>query len=395
MTAVPGVFVAGDAGRGQSLIVWAIAEGRSAAHEVDAWLMGKPSRLPRPITRRTARCSPDGRGARGPVRSVARVSVEAVATVRLDTMRRAKIVCTLGPAIVDAESGSASSIDAGMNVARLNFPHGNHEDHADVCNRARRRPTRRGEAIGVLLDLQGPKIRVGRFANGQIELEPGAELHDHDRRDVRRRRASASSTTYAGLPARREAPATTSCSTTATSRSRSPRSTRSRRRDPRASTGGMLKNNKGINLPGVEVSAPALSEKDRTTSASRCATASTTSRCRSCAAPRTSLEASAAHGRAGVDPGDREDREAAGARAARRDHRRLRRRSWSRAAISASSSAPRRCRCAEADHRGDQQARQDRHHRDADARVDDHAAAADARRGLRRRERGARRRPTR
>ena len=49
MTGVPGVFVAGDAGRGQSLIVWAIAEGRSAAHEVDAWLMGKPSRLPRPI----------------------------------------------------------------------------------------------------------------------------------------------------------------------------------------------------------------------------------------------------------------------------------------------------------------------------------------------------------
>jgi glutamate synthase (NADPH/NADH) small chain len=49
MTNVPGVFVAGDAGRGQSLIVWAIAEGRSAAHEVDAWLMEKPSRLPRPI----------------------------------------------------------------------------------------------------------------------------------------------------------------------------------------------------------------------------------------------------------------------------------------------------------------------------------------------------------
>ena len=46
---MPGVFAAGDAGRGQSLIVWAIAEGRAAAHEVDAWLMGKPSRLPRPI----------------------------------------------------------------------------------------------------------------------------------------------------------------------------------------------------------------------------------------------------------------------------------------------------------------------------------------------------------
>ena len=49
MTVVAGVFVAGDAGRGQSLIVWAIAEGRSAAAAVDAWLTGEPSRLPRPI----------------------------------------------------------------------------------------------------------------------------------------------------------------------------------------------------------------------------------------------------------------------------------------------------------------------------------------------------------
>ena len=48
MTSVPGVFVAGDAGRGQSLIVWAIAEGRAAAHGVDSWLMGS-SQLPRPI----------------------------------------------------------------------------------------------------------------------------------------------------------------------------------------------------------------------------------------------------------------------------------------------------------------------------------------------------------
>ncbi|HHU11074.1 MAG TPA: FAD-dependent oxidoreductase, partial [Intrasporangiaceae bacterium] len=49
MSSVPGVFVAGDAGRGQSLIVWAIAEGRAAAHGVDAYLSGRPSALPRPI----------------------------------------------------------------------------------------------------------------------------------------------------------------------------------------------------------------------------------------------------------------------------------------------------------------------------------------------------------
>ena len=54
MTSVPGVFVAGDAGRGQSLIVWAIAEGRSAAAGVDAWLRGEPSTLPR-RSRPTAR----------------------------------------------------------------------------------------------------------------------------------------------------------------------------------------------------------------------------------------------------------------------------------------------------------------------------------------------------
>jgi glutamate synthase (NADPH/NADH) small chain len=55
MTSVPGVFVAGDAGRGQSLIVWAIAEGRAAAHGVDAWLTGAPSQLPRPINPPTDR----------------------------------------------------------------------------------------------------------------------------------------------------------------------------------------------------------------------------------------------------------------------------------------------------------------------------------------------------
>ena len=64
MTHVPGVFVAGDAGRGQSLIVWAIAEGRAAAAGVDAWLMGEPPCRAR-STRRTGRCSPDAHARRG------------------------------------------------------------------------------------------------------------------------------------------------------------------------------------------------------------------------------------------------------------------------------------------------------------------------------------------
>jgi pyruvate kinase len=147
-----------------------------------------------------------------------------------------------------------------MSVARLNFSHGSHEDHARMLQIVRAEADKRGKAIAALLDLQGPKIRVGRFANGQVELRPGAEFTittDNIVGDEKR-----VSTTYSMLP-----------------------------RDCRPGdhillddgylglavtavvdhevrtvvvTGGILKNNKGINLPGVEVSAPALSEKDRT-----------------------------------------------------------------------------------------------------------------------------------
>src|SRR5258705_617705 len=90
-------------------------------------------------------------------------------------MPRAKIVCTLGPASSTPER-IGELIDAGMNVARLNFSHGSHEDHARMLQIVRSEAERRGKAVAVLLDLQGPKIRVGKFANGQIELKPGAEL---------------------------------------------------------------------------------------------------------------------------------------------------------------------------------------------------------------------------
>src|SRR6267154_6011853 len=90
-------------------------------------------------------------------------------------MPRAKIVCTLGPASATPER-IGELIDAGMNVARLNFSHGSHDDHAQMLQVVRSEADRRGKAIAALLDLQGPKIRVGKLANGQIELRPGAEL---------------------------------------------------------------------------------------------------------------------------------------------------------------------------------------------------------------------------
>src|SRR5215813_3742709 len=90
-------------------------------------------------------------------------------------MPRAKIVCTLGPASATPQR-IGELIDAGMSVARLNFSHGSHEDHARMLQIVRAEADRRGKAIAALLDLQGPKIRVGRFAAGQVELHAGSEF---------------------------------------------------------------------------------------------------------------------------------------------------------------------------------------------------------------------------
>src|SRR5207245_10833666 len=96
----------------------------------------------------------------------------------LMTMRRTKIVCTIGPA-----SSSSDELDrlvaAGLDVARLNFSHGTHDEHADVVRRIREGEARWGRPIAILQDLQGPKIRLGTFgprAAGRVGLEPAPPL---------------------------------------------------------------------------------------------------------------------------------------------------------------------------------------------------------------------------
>src|SRR3954454_17458094 len=79
--------------------------------------------------------------------------------------RRAKIVCTMGPATASAER-MLGLVEAGMDVARLNFSHGSHEDHRQIYDMVRTAARETGRAVAVLADLQGPKIRLGRFANG-------------------------------------------------------------------------------------------------------------------------------------------------------------------------------------------------------------------------------------
>ena len=173
--------------------------------------------------------------------------------------RRTKIVCTLGPAS-DSDATIEALLLAGMDVARLNFSHGTQETHAATLVRLRAVAERLGRPLAVLQDLQGPKIRTGALAGGKpITLHDGQrftittrqiEGHSQGRLDHLRR-------VSAGREAGRSHPAL-----------------RWRDRAARAGDqgqdtitevvhGGVLAEHQGINLPGVAVSAPALTPKDR------------------------------------------------------------------------------------------------------------------------------------
>src|SRR5262245_50498728 len=90
-------------------------------------------------------------------------------------MRRAKIVCTLGPS-VNTPSMMDALIEAGMDCARLNFSHGTHEQHAATARMVREAAMKAKRPIAILADLCGPKMRVGRFPGGPIELVEGARF---------------------------------------------------------------------------------------------------------------------------------------------------------------------------------------------------------------------------
>src|SRR5215213_9425927 len=87
-------------------------------------------------------------------------------------MRRTKIVATIGPASRDPEV-LVQLVDAGMDVARLNFSHGSAEEHAETASRVRDAANRAGRSVAILQDLPGPKLRIGPLRDGHAELRPG------------------------------------------------------------------------------------------------------------------------------------------------------------------------------------------------------------------------------
>lgn len=172
-------------------------------------------------------------------------------------MRRAKIVCTLGPA-TDTYEQIKALVEAGMDMARLNLSHGSYAEHEERYRHVRKASQETGRGVGILADLQGPKIRLGRFAEGPVLLERGddftitVEPVEGDRHLC--------STTYDGLAADVTAgehilvdDGRVTLEVTGVD-------------GPRVHTvvieGGMVSDHKGLNLPGVAVSVPALSGKD-------------------------------------------------------------------------------------------------------------------------------------
>src|SRR3954462_13547848 len=88
------------------------------------------------------------------------------------TMRRTKIVATIGPASREPEV-LVRMVEAGMDVARLNFSHGSAEEHAETADLGRAAANRAGRSVAILQDLPGPKLRIGRLRDGLAELKPG------------------------------------------------------------------------------------------------------------------------------------------------------------------------------------------------------------------------------
>ena len=171
--------------------------------------------------------------------------------------RRAKIVCTIGPATSSQEQITAL-INAGLDVARLNLSHGTQASHLLAYQRVRAGSDATGRSVGVLADLQGPKIRLGTFPGGPVQLDAGDEFiiatddipgTEHE-----------ASTTYPGLADDVRAgdrilidDGNVQLDVTGVTGSRV---------RTRVVVGGKVSNHKGINLPGVAVSAPALTGKD-------------------------------------------------------------------------------------------------------------------------------------
>jgi pyruvate kinase len=172
--------------------------------------------------------------------------------------KRTKIICTIGPASANRET-ILSLIYAGMDMCRMNFSHSTHEYHKEIYELIRECEQEAGVSIGILADLQGPKIRTGKLTTGPLELKVGDQIYINNRGDFPGT-AEEVGCTYQYIlndieVGHRLLIDDGKISFIVKSKTKE-------RALLETVIGGTLKDNKGINLPGTPISAPALSEKD-------------------------------------------------------------------------------------------------------------------------------------
>ncbi len=175
--------------------------------------------------------------------------------------RYAKIVCTLGPSS-DTKEGIQALIDAGMNVARLNFSHGTHKSHGKIIDLIREISEDRGVAITILQDLQGPKLRIGKLPGGSMVLKAGDQI------TLSSLEAFVADENDKFIPF--EIPDLHKVLTPGNhillddgNLEMEVQSIDGERIEAVVTLGGTLKSNKGVNLPGANLTMPIFTEKDK------------------------------------------------------------------------------------------------------------------------------------
>jgi len=175
-------------------------------------------------------------------------------------MRRTKIIATLGPATSDAKMLDRI-IEAGVDVVRINFSHGNPEEHIDRAEKIRNRARAHGRQIGVLCDLQGPKIRIERFKDGKVTIKDGDSFILDTALDAKAGTAERVGMAYKELPEDVKRGDTLLLDDGRISLWVDEVSGSEVR--CRVVIGGELSDRKGLNKMGGGLSAPALTHKDR------------------------------------------------------------------------------------------------------------------------------------
>ncbi|WP_146551085.1 pyruvate kinase [Rummeliibacillus sp. SL167] len=174
-------------------------------------------------------------------------------------MRKTKIVCTIGPAS-ESQEILVSLIEAGMNVARLNFSHGNHEEHAARIQAIREAAKKTGKVIAILLDTKGPEIRTHNMENGAIELVTGQNI-DISMTEVLGNK-NIFSITYERLIEDVQVGSVILLDDGLIELHVTGIDQQAGIIHTTVANAGVLKNKKGVNVPGVSVQLPGITEKD-------------------------------------------------------------------------------------------------------------------------------------